>query len=86
MKSIFLIIPTLLLLILACGGGSPEVSDIEATVEARLEEEHAVEATVEAKVEERIAKSANEVTVAPPTTTPVPPTAGPIPIRWAALT
>ena len=51
----------------ACGGG-PSEADIDATVQARLNEECAVEATVEARVE--LAKAAPTIPAPAPTRKP----------------
>ncbi len=62
----------LLALTLASCGSSPSEGEIEATLEARLNEERVAEATVEAKALV-LAKAMVEAT-APPTATPTPPT------------
>jgi hypothetical protein len=46
-----LLLPTAVVLLVACGGAAKPEVDIEATVEARLIEERAAEATIEAKVQ-----------------------------------
>ena len=91
----------LLALVVACGDTQPpapaieptSTPDIEATVEAKVEEGLRVEATVEARLKEEraaeatvgaraqtMAKAMVEATAqAAPTSTPVPPTATPVP-------
>ena len=58
----------LALAIAACGDTPKPTPDIEATVQARLNEERAVEATVEARVE--LAKAAPTIPAPAPTRKP----------------
>ena len=70
----------LLALMMACGDTLEPLSEIDATVAAKVVEERVAEATVEAKLQ-AMAKTIVEATAqAVPTATPIPPSPTPIPV------
>ena len=65
---------------MACGDTLEPLSEIDATVAAKVVEERVAEATVEAKLQ-AMAKTIVEATAqAVPTATPIPPSPTPIPV------
>ena len=65
---------------MACGDTPEPLSEIDATVAAKVVEERVAEATVEAKLQ-AMAKTIGEATAqAVPTATPIPPSPTPIPV------
>ena len=55
-----------ILAVVGCGGGSSPIPDIDATIEAKVQDKLAVEATVEARVKDRLAKAIMTPTPASP--------------------
>ena len=87
--SLLLLLATLMVVLVACGGGISE-ADIEATVVARLNEEAVAEATVEAKAQamgkamvEATAPLVGTVAPSPPARTTIEPSGGVIAIDRA---
>ena len=67
---VLLILSSFELLIIACGRRTQPYSDIDATVESRVQAELSTEATIEARVKEELAKAMSTTTVTPmPTVT-----------------